>query len=87
MISNIYKLTDTGTLTICIGLTHEEVRKLIDDNHVLRLSPAKERQDNQPDVILFSAANEESLTSEMVNMFGTPGDDVEGPISKKENGE
>lgn len=79
MISNVYKLTDTGELTIVIGLTHEEVGKLVNDNSVLKLSPAKERDEGQPNVVLFSAADEESLTLEMIHMFGEPGEEVKGP--------
>lgn len=78
MISNIYKISDTGETVLVIGLTHEEVTNLVEKNNVLRLSPMEddERSEGQPDVILYSAKDEEALTSEMVTMFGVPGDNV-----------
>ena len=84
MISNVYKIID-GETVLVIGLTHEEVTNLVDLNNVLRLSPAEgvERMEGQPDVILYSAIDEDALTDEMVKMFGVPGDDIQ----EKENGE
>jgi hypothetical protein len=78
VISNVYKLHDTNETVLVIGLTHEEINNLVEKNNVLRLSPMEddERSEGQPDVILYSAKDEEALTSEMVTMFGVPGDDV-----------
>lgn len=77
MISNVYKIHD-GETVLVIGLTHEEVNNLVTLNNVLRLSPAEgqERIEGQPDLIIYSAKDEDALTSEMVNMFGVPGDDI-----------
>lgn len=77
MISNVYKIHD-GETVLVIGLTHEEVGNLIEKNNVLRLSPAEgqERIEGQPDLIIYSAIDEDALTNEMVKMFGVPGDDV-----------
>lgn len=77
MISNVYKIHD-GETVLVIGLTHEEVNNLVTLNNVLRLSPAEdqERIEGQPDLIIYSAADEDALTKEMVQMFGVPGEDV-----------
>jgi flagellar biogenesis protein FliO len=87
VISNVYKIHD-GETVLVIGLTHEEVNNLVTLNNVLRLSPAEgqERIDGQPDLIIYSAKDEEALTSEMVTMFGVPGDDI--PMKDRgDNGE
>jgi len=77
LISNVCKIHD-GETVLVIGLTHEEVSNLIEKNNVLRLSPAEgqERIEGQPDLIIYSAKDEDALTDEMVTMFGVPGDDV-----------
>jgi len=77
VISNIYKV-ETGEKVIVIGLTHEEINGLVEDDSLLRITPAEgqERAEGQPDVIIYSAKDEEALTGEMITMFGTPGDDV-----------
>lgn len=76
MISNVYKIHD-GETVLVIGLTHEEVTNLVEHDSLLRLSPPEnERMEGQPDVILYSAKDEEALTAEMVTMFGVPGEDV-----------
>lgn len=78
MISNVYKIHDTGETVLVIGLTHEEINNLVEKNNVLRLSPMDddERSEGQPNVILYAAKDEETLTAEMVTMFGVPGDDI-----------
>ncbi len=77
MISNVYKIHD-GETVLVIGLTHEEVNNLVTLNNVLRLSPAEgqERIEGQPDLIIYSAKDEDALTDEMVTMFGVPGEDI-----------
>lgn len=87
MISNVYKIHD-GETVLVIGLTHEEINNLVEKNNVLRLSPMEDddRSEGQPDVILYAAKDEETLTAEMVTMFGVPGDDV--PIKDRgDNGQ
>lgn len=85
MISNVYK-TEDGTVTLVIGLTHAECITMMQKDKVLKLSPTEESDTDAPDVILYSSIDEDALTLEMVKMFSTPGDEVEGPISRKENG-
>lgn len=77
MIANVYKIHE-GETVLVIGLTHEEVNNLVTLNNVLRLSPAEgqERMEGQPDLIIYSAADEDTLTDEMITMFGVPGDDI-----------
>lgn len=88
MISNVYKTHD-GTVTLVIGLTHAECITMMQKDKVLKLSPTEESDSDAPDVILYSAVDEDALTFEMVKMFGVPGDDVEppDPTATKENGE
>ncbi len=85
MISNVYKIDD-GATTLVIGLTHAECMTMMQKDRILKLSPTEESDSDAPDVILYSAVDEDALTLEMVKMFGTPGDEVDGPTSQQENG-